>query len=135
MTLGGRKVVLLAEDDPVQQEVLQEFLEYEGYRVVVAPGPDEVLLGLAEAPDVVLLDLVGVFSPEALRALHEAEPRPAVLLVSADPKLSEVAAALGVDGYLAKPYDLGELLARVEQALQRQQPAMAAAESCWANAP
>lgn len=134
MTSDGRKVVLLAEDDPVQQEVLQEFLEYEGYAVALASEPGEVLAQLAGGPDVVLLDLVGVTSPEVVRALAAAGPRrPGVVLLSAESQVAEVAERLGVD-YLAKPYDLDELLRSIERAVARRPPA-GAEESYWAGAP
>ena len=109
MSSDGRKVVLLAEDDPQQREVLQEVLEYEGYQVLLASAPAEVLAQLGEGPDVVLLDVDGVTSPEVARALDSSK-RPAIILVSADPGLPSIARTLGADGYVSKPYDLEELL-------------------------
>jgi two-component system response regulator MprA len=135
MAVKGRKVVLLAEDDPEQRDVLQEVLEFEGYRVRVAASPGEVLAQLREGPDVVLLDLMGVASPEVMEALARDDRRPAVLLVSADPALAAVAGGLDVDGFLCKPYDLEALLGRLTELLDA--PAVTrrdAGESCWAEA-
>jgi len=109
MSENGRKLILLAEDDPHQRELLQEVLEYEGYQVLVASEPAEVLAQLSRGPEVLLLDVEGVTSPEVTRALDSSR-RPAVLLVSADPRLPAIARALGADGYVCKPVELEALL-------------------------
>lgn len=115
----GSALILLAEDDEAQREVLVEVLEVEGYRVLSASGPNEVLAGLGKNPALVLLDLVGVASPQVMSALRGVAKRPALLVMSGDGSLPDVAERLGADGYLTKPYDLDDLLARVRDALQR----------------
>jgi DNA-binding response OmpR family regulator len=116
---NGEALILLAEDDEAQREVLVEVLEVEGYRVIAASGPAEVLAGLGHSPALVLLDLVGVASPQVMSALRAVPMRPALVVMSGDASLAAVAERLGADGYLTKPYDLDELLARVREALQR----------------
>jgi len=113
----GSALILLAEDDEAQREVLVEVLEVEGYRVLSASGPNEVLAGLGKNPALVLLDLVGVASPQVMSALRGVAKRPALLVMSGDGSLPDVAERLGADGYLTKPYDLDDLLARVRDAL------------------
>lgn len=115
----GSALILLAEDDEAQREVLVEVLEVEGYRVLSASGPNEVLAALGKNPALVLLDLVGVASPQVMSALRGVAKRPALVVMSGDGSLPDVAERLGADGYLTKPYDLDELLARVRDALQR----------------
>jgi DNA-binding response OmpR family regulator len=115
----GSALILLAEDDEAQREVLVEVLEVEGYRVLSASGPNEVLAGLGKNPALVLLDLVGVASPQVMSALRGVAKRPALLVMSGDGSLPDVAERLGADGYLTKPYDLDELLSQVKGALQR----------------
>ena len=115
----GSALILLAEDDEAQREVLVEVLEVEGYRVLSASGPNEVLAGLGKNPALVLLDLVGVASPQVMSALRGVAKRPALLVMSGDGSLPDVAERLGADGYLTKPYDLDDLLARVREALRR----------------
>jgi two-component system, OmpR family, KDP operon response regulator KdpE len=119
LVADGGALILLAEDDEAQREVLVEVLEVEGYRVLPASGPNEVLAGLGKNPALVLLDLVGVASPQVMSALRGVAKRPALVVMSGDGSLPDVAERLGADGYLTKPYDLDELLARVRQALQR----------------
>jgi CheY-like chemotaxis protein len=117
--VGNGALILLAEDDEAQREVLVEVLEVEGYRVLAASSPAEVLAGLGQSPALVLLDLVGVASPQVMSAIRSLPRRPAVVVVSGDNATQGVAERLGADAYLTKPYDLDELLLRVRQALAR----------------
>ena len=75
---------------------------------------------LARKPDVILLDLwlqghMGGSFVEAYRALPNATA--AVVLLSATHDLEQAAATSGADRYLAKPFDLGELLAMLAELL------------------
>jgi len=110
--------VLLAEDDSAQREILQELLELEGYTVQVSSTPNELIAGLAQGPDAILMDIMGVASSEVRSALGATFPRPAVLVVSGQPKLNEMARWLGADGCVAKPFDVSELLEALESALR-----------------
>ncbi|MFZ5471575.1 MAG: response regulator [Myxococcota bacterium] len=117
--MGKEKgVILLAEDDPDQVEVLSEFLRHEGYEVLVADRSLEVIRQLRENPDVVLLDLIGVSSPALVRALLVAPSRPAVVLVSADSAVAQKAKELGAAAYLAKPFELDQLIDLIEAAMR-----------------
>lgn len=109
--------VLLAEDDLVQREVLQELLELEGYQVVATGSSKELLGRLPEGADAVLLDVVGVATTEVRDAIDHLEPRPKVLLVSGQPKLPEVGRRFGADACVPKPFDVDELLSALKGAL------------------
>ncbi len=113
----GEGWILLAEDDRDQSEVLAEFLAYEGYQVTVASTPDEVLKALPLSPDLVLLDVNGVATPAVIRALAQPLHRPALVLVSADFRIAELAMAFGADAHLEKPYDLAALVRTITSAL------------------
>lgn len=123
-------LILLAEDDADQRDVMADALEFEGFQVLQAAQPSDVLEGLLRSPDLVLLDLVGVASPAVMRVLRALPRRPALLLVSGDMALPAVAAQLGADGYLMKPYDLDDLLAHIHRALARGGSAGASEEAC-----
>ena len=99
----GSALILLAEDDEAQREVLIEVLEVEGYRVLSASGPNEVLARLGENPALVLLDLVGVASPQVMSALRGMAKRPALAVMSGDGSLPDVAGRLGADGRAQAP--------------------------------
>ena len=115
--LDKRVCVLLGEDDPNQRELLEELLSLQGYETLSAGSPSELICKLAERPDAVLLDIVGITSPEVRRALRRMPRRPALLMVSGDPRLATVAEWLGADSYVAKPYEVSVLLDALERAL------------------
>lgn len=111
------KCVLLVDDDDSQREVVSEILQLEGVKVLSARTAAEASRLLAEQPDIALLDLHGVATGEFMDVLRQTEPRPVLILLSGDVKLSEHAQRLGADGYLAKPYELDELLDALRAAL------------------
>lgn len=126
-----RAVVLLAEDDPAQREVLDEVLTFEGFRVIGAESSDEAIAKLSEKPDVVLLDVMGVLTAEFASALERTEQRPAVILVSGHHTLDAIAESVQADAFLAKPYGLESLLTTLGRVLEarraRKAPAFAPA--------
>lgn len=116
--------ILLIEDNVGFAEGLRQNLEFEGYRVTIAPDAAEAALQLgASSPDLVILD---VMLPDAngydvLRRIRERDTRTPVLMLTA---LSDEAhkvrgLRLGADDYVTKPFGLLELLARVETLLRR----------------
>ena len=110
MQPSERRIVLVAEDDPAQQEILEEVLTFEGYRVLLANSPEQVVAQLSHAPDAVLMDVVGVMSPGVLASLLAMRRRPGIVLVSGESALAQTAARVGAERFLRKPYDLDELL-------------------------
>ena len=116
--------ILVAEDDRAVRESLVRALQLEGYTVAAAKNGAEALETVRQAePDVVLLDVSmpmvdGLTVCRVLRAEHNQVP---VLMLTARTEPSDRVAGLdaGADDYLAKPYDLEELLARVRALLRR----------------
>ena len=116
--------VLIAEDDRAVRVALERALELEGYRVVAVSNGAEALESISAcAPDVVLLDVSmplvdGLTVCRVLRAEDDQVP---VLMLTARTETSHRIAGLdaGADDYLPKPYDLGELLARIRALLRR----------------
>ncbi len=111
------------DDDEAQREVLMEVLELEGVRVFAASTAEEAVRLLQEGPEVVLMDLHGVDVQPVRDALVRLPRRPSLLIVSGDLKLAEHAQSLGADGWLAKPYELDQLLAIVSDAVDRREGA------------
>jgi DNA-binding response OmpR family regulator len=121
--LSGKKV-LVVEDDPSIAIGLRINLESEGYVVTLAEDGD---LGLELArtmePDLIVLDVM-LPKRNGLEVLHDlrAEGRtmPIIILSAKTGEMDKVAGLeLGAEDYVAKPFSLAELLARVRAALRR----------------
>ncbi|MEY2473955.1 MAG: hypothetical protein QOK28_3284 [Actinomycetota bacterium] len=112
--------VLVVDDDPVIQRLLQVNFEMEGWKVVIA---DDGVAGLEaarkEKPDCILLDVMmpkkdGLTVAAELKADPDTAHIPVVLL-SAKAQAGDLGAgmATGADEYITKPFDPLELLDRV----------------------
>ena len=119
--------ILVVEDEARIQAFLTRGLEAEGYTVVAADnGRDGLALASAEQWDLVVLDLLlpGLSGLQVLRELHRARPRLPVLILSARSDLQTKLRGfeLGATDYVAKPFALDELLARVRVQLRVARP-------------
>jgi DNA-binding response OmpR family regulator len=119
--------VLLVEDDEAISAPLMRGLEREGYAMSLATDGDKGLAaGLDPAISLVLLDigLPGISGLEVCRRLRAARPKLQILMLTA--RAEEVHAVdgldAGADDYIAKPFRLAELLARVRAAARRAMP-------------
>ena len=119
--------VLIAEDDRAVRESLVRALQLEGYQAVaVGNGAEALEAASATAPDVVVLDVSmpivdGLNVCKVLRADGNKVP---ILMLTARTELKDRVAGLdaGADDYLAKPFELDELLARLRALLRRTLP-------------
>ena len=121
--MSTQPLVLVADDEPRITKLVSLALSAEGFRVVTASGGEEALQKAEEVrPDIVLLDIVmpGMDGIEVMRQLRERRPIP-VILLTAKGSTSDKAKGLdlGADDYVAKPFDLDELAARVRAVLRR----------------
>jgi DNA-binding response OmpR family regulator len=119
--------VLLAEDDASISEPLARALRREGYEVEVREdGPTALDAGLQGGVDLVVLDLglPGMDGLEVARRLRgEGHSIPILILTArADEVDTVVGLDAGADDYVAKPFRLAELLARIRALLRRQAP-------------
>lgn len=115
--------VLVVEDDPDIQRVLQTLLEAAHYRVLLAgTGARALIEARSHQPDVVLVDL-GLPDRDGQGLIRDVRAFSTVpiLVLSARTMEAEKIRALdnGADDYVTKPFDAGELLARVRAALRR----------------
>ncbi|HSM67824.1 MAG TPA: response regulator transcription factor [Ilumatobacteraceae bacterium] len=116
--------ILVAEDDRAVRESLVRALQLEGYTVAAANNGAEALEAVRQSqPDVILLDvsMPMVDGLTVCRVLRSEDNRVPVLMLTARTETSDRVAGLdaGADDYLAKPYDLDELLARLRALLRR----------------
>ena len=113
--------ILIAEDDATSRVVLKGVLAKQGHEVVTAVNGTEALRALQglDAPKLAILDwvmpeLTGVEVCSRVRSQPTERPPYIIMLTSKDAKADVVAGLdAGADDYLAKPYDTGELRARV----------------------
>jgi DNA-binding response OmpR family regulator len=110
--------ILLVEDDQDLAAGLLEALRKEGLAINhVATGSDALHVIAAETPDIVILDLglPDIDGLSVLRELRKQHGELPVLLLTARNTLGDKVAGLdsGADDYLAKPFDMAELLARL----------------------
>ena len=114
--------VLVVEDDEDIAQALQRSLRMEGYEVrAAADGRSALEHGRSFAPDLVILDLglPEIDGLEVARALRAEDDVPILILTARDALDSRVEGLdAGADDYLVKPFDFGELVARI-RALQR----------------
>lgn len=123
MSLQGRRV-LVVEDDPSIAIGLRINLESEGYEVHVAEDGERGLeLARGVEPDLIILDVM-MPKRNGLEVLHdlrsEGRTMPIIILSAKNAEMDKVAGLeLGAEDYVAKPFSLAELLARVRVALRR----------------
>ena len=116
--------VLVVDDDPDILEALSEILEVEGYDVQRARNGREALQRLEQGlPDLVLLDLMMPVMDgwEFARSLAPGA-RPPIIVLSADRNVSAKAKEIGALGWLAKPFELSELLDAVRSVVPVETP-------------
>lgn len=118
--------VLVVDDEPQIQRALEVNLVARGYQVdLAATGEEAVSLAASRRPDVVLLDLglPGLDGLGVIASLRSWSQMP-ILVLSARGGESDKIGALdaGADDYVAKPFGMGELLARMRAVLRRRQP-------------
>lgn len=121
--------VLIVEDEEHLRATLVYNLRKASYEVqTAASGPEAVLCFEATKPDLVLLDVMlpGYDGFEVCRRIRQQSGVPILMLTARTDEIDTVVGLeLGADDYIAKPFRMRELLARVAAALRR--PTLAAA--------
>lgn len=119
--------ILCVDDEPNLRRTLSANLRARGYEVdLAATGEKALEIARERLPDVVLLDLglPGLSGLEVIRSLRHWTNVPIVVLSARDSEFDKVGALdAGADDYVAKPFGMGELLARLRAALRRSSPA------------
>lgn len=115
--------ILVVDDEPSITEFVSYNLKKEGYAVDVAENGDEALeLAAANTFDLVVLDVMlpGIDGYEVCRRLRAISSVPVLFLSARDTELDKVVGLeIGGDDYLAKPFGVRELTARVKALLRR----------------
>ncbi len=115
--------VLVVEDDRNIAELLQMYLEKEGYAVTVAADGGQGLAKFrAIRPDLVLLDvMMPVMDGWGVCKAIRAESQTPVIMLTAKGETDDKVIGLkaGADDYITKPFEMKEVLARIEAVLRR----------------
>ena len=119
-------VVLIVDDEERLVEILQAYLQDEGFRVLSAfNGRDAIAIARDARPDIVLLDLnlPLVSGAEAFRAIRSTANVPIIMITSRVDEVDRIVGLeLGADDYVPKPFSPREVVARVKAVLRRARP-------------
>ncbi len=118
--------LLLAEDEKELSNALCAILRHHNYSVdAVYNGADALDYGMAENYDAIILDIMmpKLDGIQVLTGLRKAQVHTPVLLLTAKGQVEDRIAGLdaGADDYLPKPFDMGELLARIRAVTRRRE--------------
>jgi len=117
------KRVLVIEDDADAANVLEAYLKREGYNVAVAGnGLTGMNTVLTWKPDLILLDVMlpGMNGTEILAAVRRKGNTPVIMITAMGEPYDKIGALrYGADDYVVKPYNPGEVMARVQAVLRR----------------
>ena len=118
--------LLVVEDNKDLAKALRVILEKNHYSVdVVHNGLDGVIYGLSDNYDALILDVMlpGKNGFEVLKEIRAEQRKIPILMLTAKSSVSDKVEGLdeGADDYLAKPFDVNELLARIRAMLRRKE--------------
>jgi len=129
-----REHVLVVDDDPRIRQMLTRYFEDEGYAVSAASGGVEMRARLRQENfDIILLDLVlpgGEDGLDLAREIRTQSDIPIMMLTGRDDVVDRIVGIeVGADDYIAKPFHLREVHARLKAILRRRQPVAKSPES------
>ncbi len=117
------KRLLLIEDDNEIRGLLRTFLEESGYAVdEAADGMEGARQALSSSYDLILLDIMLPYKSgdQLLKEVREHSEVPVIVISAKDMVQTKIdVIRIGADDYITKPFDLGEVLVRIEALLRR----------------
>ncbi|SDG43708.1 DNA-binding response regulator, OmpR family, contains REC and winged-helix (wHTH) domain [Selenomonas sp. WCT3] len=117
-----QKKILLVDDDEKLLDVLEPFLRNEGFATIRAQDGLEALTLMMKQPDLVVLDIMmpHLNGKEICRRIRQISQVPIIMLTALDEEADKLESLdLGADDYMAKPFSMRELAARIRAVLRR----------------
>ncbi len=119
-----QKKILVVDDEPDILEFLQDLLEGEGYTVSITDKAEYVeKLEAGGLPDLILIDVLlsGNDGRKIVKHLksQEATRHVPVIMFSAHPSAEETVKVAGADDFVAKPFELDEVLAKIAKQVSK----------------
>jgi DNA-binding response OmpR family regulator len=119
---SARPLVLVVEDEPEIAALMRDFLEADGFHVLLAASAEEAVDELGRAPDCVLVDVMlpGASGFDLCRDIRSASDIPVLFLSARDGDADKLRGlGLGADDYIVKSATPAEVVARVKAVLRR----------------
>jgi DNA-binding response OmpR family regulator len=117
------KTILVVDDKSNVRDLVREYLEAEGFRVICAAnGRDALYTARREKPDLILLDIMmpEMTGTEFIKTYRKERDTPIILLTARLDEMDKVLGLeLGADDYVTKPFSMKELTARINAVLRR----------------
>jgi len=116
-----KKLVLVVDDEPKVLRFIEISLKLNGFEAILATSGEEAIeLIYSQKPHIVLLDIVmpGMDGLEVIRQLRTFSSTP-VIAFSASAVNHDDALRLGADDFVAKPFDLDEMIDKIRELLNQ----------------
>ncbi len=121
--ISPAKTILIVDDEQLMRRIVSDYLKARGYQTLEAQDGIEALqIFRQEDPDLVLLDVMmpHMDGLEVCKTIRKTSSTPIILLTAKDGEEDELKGFdLGADEYIAKPFSLKILAARIEAVLRR----------------
>jgi DNA-binding response OmpR family regulator len=116
-------LILVVDDEPNVTRLARDYLEKNGFRVLIASdGQSALTMARHEKPDLVLLDLMlpQIDGREVCRILRRESEVPIIMLTALSEEIDQVTGLeIGADDYITKPFSPRAMVARVRALLRR----------------
>lgn len=123
-------LILVVDDEPRAARLARDYLEKDGFRVVLAAdGPAALASARRDKPDLIVLDLMlpQIDGREVCRRLRRESDVPIIMLTALSEEIDQITGLeIGADDYITKPFSPRALVARVRALLRRARGEVAA---------